>query len=72
VEMKLVVINVECRGINSTPSRETRLETKLLMSQTLFAVVVTVAVLLKEIYRTKPVSHYGRRVLGSDLSPTFV
>jgi hypothetical protein len=72
VEMELVEINVECREVNSTPSGEIRLETKLLMSQKLFAVVVRVAVILMDIYRTKPVSHYGRRVLGSDLSPTFV
>jgi len=70
--MKLVVTNAECRGINSTPSGETRLETKLVMSQKLFAVVVTVTVTLMEIYQTKPLSHYGKRVLGSDLSPTFI
>jgi len=58
--------------VNSTPSGETRLETKLLMSQKLFAVVMTVTVILMEIYRTKSLSHYGRRVLGSHRTPTFI
>ena len=58
--------------VNSTPSGEAQLETKLLMSQKLFAVVMTVTVMLMEIYRTKPLSRYGRRVLGSDLTPTFI